>query len=153
MVYKFRRLTVDSHPWGSLNLTIDYMDGETPPAQRASLNLEAWQIRHQKHMWQKGFSGTLRSLSFALTRDISFKFIGTGEQKTVAPVAFFEDFQSNKIDLMVATDAYGQGIDKPDIRLIVHWEPPVNFEMCPGPNGYMALQNPTAFFGYGSGKG
>lgn len=30
---------------------------------------------------------------------------------------------------MVATDAYGQGIDKADIRLIVHWEPPVNFEM------------------------
>lgn len=33
---------------------------------------------------------------------------------------------------MVATDAYGQGIDKADIRLIVHWEPPVNLEMQPG---------------------
>ena len=43
-----------------------------------------------------------------------------------------QDFQSNEIDLMVATDAYGQGIDKADIRLIVHWEPPVNFEMYPG---------------------
>ena len=32
---------------------------------------------------------------------------------------------------MVATDAYGQGIDKADIRLIVHWEPPVNLEMRP----------------------
>ena len=40
-----------------------------------------------------------------------------------------QDFQSKEIDLMVATDAYGQGIDKADIRLIVHWEPPVNFEM------------------------
>ena len=29
---------------------------------------------------------------------------------------------------MVATDAYGQGIDKPDIDFILHWEPPVNIE-------------------------
>ena len=43
-----------------------------------------------------------------------------------------QDFQSHRIDLMVATDAYGQGIDKADIRLIVHWEPPVNLEMRPG---------------------
>lgn len=42
-----------------------------------------------------------------------------------------QDFQSHRIDLMVATDAYGQGIDKADIRLIVHWEPPVNLEMRP----------------------
>ena len=61
-----------------LNLNIGYIDGETPPAARASNNL---------------------------------------------------DFQSHRIDLMVATDAYGQGIDKADIRLIVHWEPPVNLEM------------------------
>ena len=30
---------------------------------------------------------------------------------------------------MVATDAYGQGIDKANIRLVIHWEPPVNFEV------------------------
>lgn len=43
-----------------------------------------------------------------------------------------QDFQAGNIDIMVATDAYGQGIDKADIRLIVHWEPPVNLEMCRG---------------------
>ena len=33
---------------------------------------------------------------------------------------------------MVATDAYGQGIDMADIRSVIHWEPPVNLEMRPG---------------------
>lgn len=75
---RVRRRLTESLEDRSLTLTIGYMDGETPPASRALINLE---------------------------------------------------FQSNEIDLMVATDAYGQGIDKADIRLIVHWEPPVNFEM------------------------
>lgn len=75
---RVRRRLTESLEERRLTLTIGYMDGETPPASRASINL---------------------------------------------------DFQSKEIDLMVATDAYGQGIDKADIRLIVHWEPPVNFEM------------------------
>ncbi|CAE7313699.1 SGS1 [Symbiodinium natans] len=37
-------------------------------------------------------------------------------------------FRENRINIMVATDAYGQGIDKPDIDVIVHWEPPLNIE-------------------------
>ncbi|CAE7262407.1 unnamed protein product [Symbiodinium pilosum] len=38
------------------------------------------------------------------------------------------EFRENRISIMVATDAYGQGIDKPDIDVIVHWQPPLNME-------------------------
>eukprot|EP00438_Fugacium_kawagutii_P024803 Skav217139 [mRNA] locus=scaffold1539:167598:172972:- [translate_table: standard] len=52
-----------------------------------------------------------------------------------SPPSHVKDFQQGNIDVMVATDAYGQGIDKADIRLIVHWEPPVNLEMHHGCTG------------------
>lgn len=71
-----RRLEEESEQRG-LNLVVGQMDGETPPDERAELNLA---------------------------------------------------FRHNRINIMVATDAYGQGIDKPDIDFILHWEPPVNIE-------------------------
>ncbi|CAK9073726.1 unnamed protein product [Durusdinium trenchii] len=61
-----------------LELSFAYIDGNTPPSDRADMNLA---------------------------------------------------FQNDEIDVMVATDAYGQGIDKANIRLVIHWEPPVNFEV------------------------
>lgn len=34
----------------------------------------------------------------------------------------------NKIRVMVTTNAFGMGIDKPDVRLVIHWEMPDNPE-------------------------
>ncbi len=39
-----------------------------------------------------------------------------------------KDWIENRIRVMVCTNAFGMGIDKPDVRLVIHYEPPLNPE-------------------------
>ncbi|UOG76463.1 RecQ family ATP-dependent DNA helicase [Hymenobacter tibetensis] len=39
-----------------------------------------------------------------------------------------QDWMQNKVHCIVATNAFGMGIDKPDVRLVVHLEAPDNLE-------------------------
>ncbi len=39
-----------------------------------------------------------------------------------------DDWLSGKIETMVCTNAFGMGIDKPDVRLVLHWDLPESLE-------------------------
>jgi ATP-dependent DNA helicase RecQ len=39
-----------------------------------------------------------------------------------------DDFLRDQVDVIVATCAFGMGIDKPNVRLVVHWAPPATPE-------------------------
>jgi ATP-dependent DNA helicase RecQ len=39
-----------------------------------------------------------------------------------------DDFLGDQVDVIVATCAFGMGIDKPNVRLVVHWAPPATPE-------------------------
>jgi ATP-dependent DNA helicase RecQ len=42
--------------------------------------------------------------------------------------AALEEFLDDRVDIVVATCAFGMGIDKPTVRLVVHWSPPPTIE-------------------------
>ena len=55
----------------------------------------------------------------------SFYHAGLG---TIARNERQEAWKGGEIRVMVCTNAFGMGIDKPDVRFVVHWEPPDSLE-------------------------
>lgn len=39
-----------------------------------------------------------------------------------------EDYQNSKLRILVATNAFGMGIDQPDVRLVIHYQMPANID-------------------------
>lgn len=50
----------------------------------------------------------------------------TGDTKDADRVKIIEEWSADKLDIVVATSAFGMGIDKPDIRTIIHATIPEN---------------------------
>jgi ATP-dependent DNA helicase RecQ len=84
----------------------------------------------------KGQAGIVYCLSRKSTEEVSAKLVKMGvksmpyhaslpkDQKQTAYQLFMED----EIQVIVATIAFGMGIDKPNVRFVVHWNLPKNIE-------------------------
>lgn len=84
----------------------------------------------------KGKSGIIYCLTRKLTDEVCTKLVSAG-YKAVKYHAGLSDAERNKnqedflydnADIMVATDAFGMGIDKLDIRYVIHYNMPKNIE-------------------------
>lgn len=70
---------------------------------------------------------TQETAKFLISQGISADFYHAGLDADTR--SFKQDqWKSNKIRIIVATNAFGMGIDKPDVRLVVHLEPPESLE-------------------------
>ncbi len=83
------------------------------------------------HSTDKMASGVQHIAKFLRTEfpDIAHligEYYGSGDSNLLEKVQ--DDFKSNKITLLVATKAFGMGIDKPNIRFTIHITHPISIE-------------------------
>ena len=71
---------------------------------------------------------TVESLTEKLTKDGFSVVAYHGGMSGDARQENQDDFIFNKVQIIIATNAFGMGIDKPDVRFIVHYNMPQNME-------------------------
>jgi ATP-dependent DNA helicase RecQ len=84
----------------------------------------------------KGKSGIIYTLNRKTTEELASTLMANG----ISAVAYHagldapirakrqDDFLMEKVDVIVATIAFGMGIDKPDVRFVIHWNVPKSLE-------------------------
>jgi ATP-dependent DNA helicase RecQ len=103
---------------------------------RANLELAAVHCTSDEQRWQRLLAQVQREpapgIVYAPTRAIAEQYAEHLAERGIAAVAFhaglaggersrrYEDFMADKIPVMVATSAFGMGVDKPNIRWVHH---------------------------------
>ncbi|HRO43678.1 MAG TPA: ATP-dependent DNA helicase RecQ, partial [Flavipsychrobacter sp.] len=84
----------------------------------------------------KGKSGIIYTLNRKTTEELANTLMANG----ISAVAYHAGFEGNiraqrqdqflmeEVDVIVATIAFGMGIDKPDVRFVIHWNIPKSLE-------------------------
>lgn len=84
----------------------------------------------------KGKSGIIYTLNRKTTEELANTLMANGISAVAyhagldAPVRAKrqDDFLMERVDVIVATIAFGMGIDKPDVRFVIHWNVPKSLE-------------------------
>src|SRR5690606_5554954 len=84
----------------------------------------------------RGKSGIIYTLNRKTTEELASTLVANGIPAVAyhagldAPVRARrqDDFLMEKVDVIVATIAFGMGIDKPDVRFVIHWNVPKSLE-------------------------
>jgi ATP-dependent DNA helicase RecQ len=84
----------------------------------------------------RGQSGIIYTLSRTSAENLAAKLAASGVSAAAYHAgldaqtrsARHDDFVSNRITVMVATVAFGMGIDKPDVRFVIHYDMPKSLE-------------------------
>lgn len=78
-------------------------------------------------VYNRDRQGTKDVARFLCNNNISATFYHAGLDSAVKDQRQ-QDWQQNKYQVMVATNAFGMGIDKPDVRLVIHIDTPDSIE-------------------------
>ena len=84
----------------------------------------------------QGASGIVYALSRKRVEEVASKLQSAGYRALPYPAGLtagrrqeaHEKFMRDEVDVVVATVAFGMGIDKPDVRFVVHYDLPKNIE-------------------------
>ena len=84
----------------------------------------------------KGKSGIIYSLNRKTTEELAQTLVANGVKAVAyhagldAPIRARrqDQFLNEEVDVIVATIAFGMGIDKPDVRFVIHWNIPKSLE-------------------------
>ncbi|NJL65945.1 MAG: DNA helicase RecQ [Oscillatoriales cyanobacterium RU_3_3] len=113
---------------------------------------------------QKGGSGIVYCLSRKRVEEVAYKLQQSGIQALPYHAGMNDvDRSTNQtrfirddVQVMVATIAFGMGINKPDVRFVIHYDLPKNLEGYYQESGRAGRDNEpshcTLFFGYGDVK-
>jgi ATP-dependent DNA helicase RecQ len=132
-----------------------------------------YEVRHKtKHSFaevlqiiqKKGGSGIIYCLSRKKVDDVAYKLQQSGIQALPYHAGMSDvdratnqtRFIRDDVQVMVATIAFGMGINKPDVRFVIHYDLPKNLEGYYQESGRAGRDNEPAhcslFFGYGDVK-
>ncbi|MGL5061981.1 MAG: DNA helicase RecQ, partial [Microcoleus sp.] len=113
---------------------------------------------------QKGGSGIVYCLSRKRVEEVAYKLQQSGIQALPYHAGMNDvdraenqtRFIRDDVQVMVATIAFGMGINKPDVRFVIHYDLPKNLEGYYQESGRAGRDNEpshcTLFFGYGDVK-
>ena len=65
--------------------------------------------------------------TFLKSNEISTSYYHAGLSNKIRTLRH-EDWNKGKIRIIVATNAFGMGIDKPNVRFVIHYDPPDSLE-------------------------
>ena len=116
----------------------EIIEGELTRVNLAYGVIESQDKSTQLLKWVKGFKGSLilyaqsrlrveEICRWLVSQGISAKYYHAGLGALEKSEAT-EQWMSNEVQVMVATNAFGMGINKPDVQAVIHWEPPTNPE-------------------------
>jgi ATP-dependent DNA helicase RecQ len=114
------------------------LEGELTRINLAYGVTESQDKSNQLLKWVKGFKGSLilyaqsrlrveEICRWLVSQGISSRYYHAGLGATEKREST-EQWMSNEVQVMVATNAFGMGINKPDVQAVIHWEPPTNPE-------------------------
>ncbi len=108
----------------NLNFAVTHCDGKREKLRRIQQVVDRWKKGIIYCSTRKNVMAVFEQLSVAQVNAVAYHAGMTDEEREFSQNAFI----SGRADVVVATNAFGMGIDRADVRFVVHYEVPGSVE-------------------------